>query len=375
MNRCITTAIVLLLACLPGMGQSKYNNQIQPGLNTRADVDAVLGQPVRAINANRFEYPPPAGASRLTVLYRNGSNVVDLIQLEFPKTSRASMLQALKLPDQPDATAITEGHLVEYFGAEKFLSLGYAGADTSSEVTTLGYYSRELYQADLRPIRGNQAAAGANASAPNPTGAGASPPNATGPSPAGSGGSAPGLSARPSATPATPANDADFRVKLLTPINTQTSKKGDKITAQVLDPAAFRGDILEGTVRESKSGAKLKGKSVLNFTFNTLNHGGQALPVQANVKSLVNSKGQQDVDEEGQVIRKKNSLGKVAGVTAVGALLGGLTGGAQGAAIGAGVGAAAALIVVEVATEAPNVSFAPGSELVLSLRSAAAPQQ
>src|ERR1700687_5346324 len=151
MNRCITTAIILLLACLPGLGQSKYNNQIQPGLNTRADVDAALGHPVRAINANQLKSPPPAGASRLTVLYRSGSNVVELIQLDFPNTSRASMLQALKLPDRPDATAITQGHLIEYFGGNRFLSLAYASAEQRSGVTVLGYYSRELFDATLRP--------------------------------------------------------------------------------------------------------------------------------------------------------------------------------------------------------------------------------
>jgi len=52
--------------------------------------------------------------------------------------------------------------------------------------------------------------------------------------------------------------DSEFQVKLLSPINTQTSRKGDKITAQVLDPAPFKGDILEGRIDEAKSGGKIK---------------------------------------------------------------------------------------------------------------------
>jgi serine/threonine protein kinase len=94
--------------------------------------------------------------------------------------------------------------------------------------------------------------------------------------------------------------DSEFHVKLLAPIDTKTSRKGDKITAQVLAPAAFRGDILGGRIDEASNGGKLKGKAVLHFTFQSLNHRGRAIPVQSSVKSVTNSKGKQNVDEEGQ---------------------------------------------------------------------------
>ena len=160
--------------------------------------------------------------------------------------------------------------------------------------------------------------------------------------------------------------DSEFQVKLLVPINTETSRKGDKITAQVLTPRAFKGDILEGRIDEAKSGGKIKGKSVLHFTFQSLNHGGRAMPVQSSVKSVTNSKGKQDVDEEGQIIKKKNNLGKAAVGTGMGALIGGIAGGAKGAAIG-GVGAAASIVFIEVAVTGANVSFAPGSEFLLTV--------
>lgn len=171
--------------------------------------------------------------------------------------------------------------------------------------------------------------------------------------------------------PAAPliSSDTAFTVRLLSPLNTETSRKGDKVAARVLQPTAFSGGVLEGTVRQAKSGGKINGKSVLNFSFDTLNHGGQALPVQATVKSIANSKGQPNLDEQGQIVKKKNNLGKIAAGTAVGALIGGLAGGGKGAAIGAGVGAGASLVLVEVAAEGANVSFAPGSEFVLSLKS------
>lgn len=163
-------------------------------------------------------------------------------------------------------------------------------------------------------------------------------------------------------------SETEFRVKLLVPLSTQTNRKGDKITAQVLAPEQFKGDIVEGEVKESKSGGKIKGTSVLNFSFHTLNHAGNTVPIDAQVKSFTNSKGVQDADEEGRVVQKKNNLGKAAVATGVGALIGAIAGGAKGAAIGAGVGAAASLVFIQMTVKGANVSFAPGSEFVLSVK-------
>lgn len=133
------------------------------------------------------------------------------------------------------------------------------------------------------------------------------------------------------------APDTELKIKLLSPLSTQTNRKGDKITAQVTAPDQFNGDMVEGEVKESKSGGKINGKSVLNFSFQTLTHAGKSIPIEAQVKSFANSKGKQNVDEEGRIIEKKSNLGKAAAATGVGALIGGLAGGAKGAAIGAGV--------------------------------------
>lgn len=162
--------------------------------------------------------------------------------------------------------------------------------------------------------------------------------------------------------------DSKFQVKLLGPISTQTSKKGDKITAQVINPADFQGDVMEGSVRESKSGGKIKGKSVLNFAFDSIDHKGQPIPIQSSLESVVNSKGKQNVDEEGRVISKKNNLGKAAVATGAGALIGAIAGGAKGAAIGAGVGAVAAIMFIEIGTTGANVQFDSGAEFTLSVK-------
>jgi hypothetical protein len=164
------------------------------------------------------------------------------------------------------------------------------------------------------------------------------------------------------------APDTEMRVKLLAPLSTETNKKGDKVTAQVVAPAAFAGGTMEGEVRESKSGGKVKGTSVLTVAFHTLYpKSGGKIEVKSDVKSFINSQGKADVDEEGRVISKKNNLGKVAAATGAGALIGAIAGGGRGAAIGAGIGGAASLVLVQVATKGPNITFAPGSELILSV--------
>ena len=173
----------------------------------------------------------------------------------------------------------------------------------------------------------------------------------------------------PAGAPAqTIADNTEFRVKLLAPLSTETNKKGDKITAQVVAPAEFAGGTMEGEVKESKSGGKISGKSVLNFTFQTVVMGGKTIPVSSEIKSFVNSKGKANVDEEGRIIEKKSNVGKAAAATGVGALIGGIAGGAKGAAIGAGVGAVGSLVLIQVAAKGANVSFAPGSEVVLAVR-------
>lgn len=163
-------------------------------------------------------------------------------------------------------------------------------------------------------------------------------------------------------------NDTEFRVKLTAPLSTETNKKGDKITAMILQPPEFANAMMEGEVKESKSGGKINGKSILNFTFQSIVIGGKTILVNSDVKSCFNSKGQANVDEEGRIIEKKSNVGKLAAVTGAGALIGALAGGAKGAAIGAGAGAAAGLVLIQVGAKGANVTFASGSEIVLSVR-------
>ena len=162
--------------------------------------------------------------------------------------------------------------------------------------------------------------------------------------------------------------DTEFRVKLLTPIDTATNRKGDKLTAQVVQPPEFAGDMMEGTIRESKGGAKVKGKASLDFTFDKLYHAGKTLNVHSSVTRMLNSHGKENVDEEGRIIEKKNNLGKAAALTGAGAIIGAIAGGGTGAAIGAGAGAAASIVLIKVTAQGVQIHFAAGSEFIMSVK-------
>lgn len=171
------------------------------------------------------------------------------------------------------------------------------------------------------------------------------------------------------------AQDMPFTVQLTTPLSTSRNRKGDAVTAQVMDPAQFRGDTVQGQVTQSKPGGKFRGQAVLNFNFDTLQHAGMAVPISSSITTIFNSKGQANVDEEGRVVHSSSSnIAKAAAGTGLGALVGGLAGGGRGAAIGAAVGAGASIMLIEVAAEGPNVEFAPGARIGLSVKARSGPE-
>ncbi len=162
------------------------------------------------------------------------------------------------------------------------------------------------------------------------------------------------------------AQSLDIQVELMNQIGTDTSRKGDLISGRVISPPQLQGDVLEGRITESRSGAKLGGKSVFSFTFDTLRHAGSTIPISSQFKSAINSKGRQDVDEEGRIVRRgTGNVAKAAGGTGLGAMIGGIAGGGKGAAIGSVIGAGASIAMVQIAADAPNIRFAPGSRLLI----------
>lgn len=162
--------------------------------------------------------------------------------------------------------------------------------------------------------------------------------------------------------------DVQFEARLLMPISTEASKRGDRFPAQILSPPNFRGGIIEGQITKV-SKAKGRKKAEILFQFEKLNIRGRSFPVRADLRDVANSKGVKNVDEEGQVIGKSSHKKQLAGAAVgagIGALIGGLMNGSKGAAAGAGIGAAAGFVIaVSFTTSGSQIDFAPGSIFTL----------
>jgi hypothetical protein len=89
-------------------------------------------------------------------------------------------------------------------------------------------------------------------------------------------------------------------VRLLAPLSTNFNRKGDMVSARVIEPAAYRGLVLEGVIREIKAGGAAGKDSTVQFEFHTLHAEGEDVTVTAALVGVVNSRGEAGVDEAGK---------------------------------------------------------------------------
>jgi OmpA-OmpF porin, OOP family len=168
------------------------------------------------------------------------------------------------------------------------------------------------------------------------------------------------------------AQDMEFQVELINRVGTETSRKGDLVSARIVSPASFKGSMIEGKITESTSGAKSNGESVLNIAFDMLRHNDIATPINSRIKSVANSKGQVNIDENGRMIsRSENKPNRSSGLSGLGRTLGGL-GGNQAARVGAAADATASALF-KVSSEAPNLRFDEGSKFTLTASARSGP--
>ena len=162
------------------------------------------------------------------------------------------------------------------------------------------------------------------------------------------------------------AQDVLLQVELMNALCTGTCHKGDLVSGRVKSPEALQGDVVEGKVTNVQQGG---GKAALRFSFETLKHGGQALPISSEVRSITNSRGQAAVDENGNAIRQSNNPEKASSVGRVGSALGGMLGGRRGATVSAASQVAVAIMMVDVSTDGSSITLAPGSIIALQAKS------
>ena len=141
------------------------------------------------------------------------------------------------------------------------------------------------------------------------------------------------------------AKNTELKIRLSSDIDTKTAKDGDKFTAVVLDPTQYAEAVIEGHIAAVKQSGKLKGKTALNLTFDTITHkNGASAPLAAQLVKVYDNESAKTVDAEGNVesgSKTKTTTVRTGGGAAAGAVIGGIAGGGKGAAIGAIIGAVA----------------------------------
>jgi hypothetical protein len=163
-------------------------------------------------------------------------------------------------------------------------------------------------------------------------------------------------------TPAPNFKDVDMRVRLLAPLSTKLSRKGDLVSAAVVEPATYEGAILEGDVREIKGGPSQKTAAV-QFQFHTLHLAGKAVPLNIAVLNVANSKQQLGVDDEGTQLESDKGALATGKSSSLGSTLGKFRLGGSKATGGSGA--------FRLQTHASNLTLAVGSEMVVQANSKA----
>ena len=164
-RRTVLALTFILLACANGFGQTSYVG-ITPGESTRAEAEAVLGQPLRAVSKTLIEYKSPEKAGKVYVQYGDESAAARVERVELVCERRQNepspcwgllldMEKRLTLPHDGyimDAKIMTSNALyptkrITYYGGPLFVvSTDFTKTNTDYEYR-LGFYSKELYEA------------------------------------------------------------------------------------------------------------------------------------------------------------------------------------------------------------------------------------
>lgn len=158
-----------------------------------------------------------------------------------------------------------------------------------------------------------------------------------------------------------PAQEMELQVELLNRVGTDTSRRGDPVSARIVAPEALQGSVVEGKVAESTSGARTRGQSVLSIDFDVLRHAGTATPIRSRIASAAVGDGQTSVDGGGRVILRPPAPKPSPGTSGMGRALGGIAGG-RGPRIGGAVDQAAS---APASQGAPDLRFEAGARFTL----------
>ncbi|MGN6817263.1 MAG: hypothetical protein ACTHJR_01175 [Sphingomonas sp.] len=90
--------------------------------------------------------------------------------------------------------------------------------------------------------------------------------------------------------------NSSMLVKMTSSMSAATSKVGDAVTGELIDPRELRGARVEGTIDRADH-------DILSFSFHTIWIGDKSYPIQSKLVSVTSSHGKEGQDDLDQRIR------------------------------------------------------------------------
>lgn len=167
-------------------------------------------------------------------------------------------------------------------------------------------------------------------------------------------------------------NGTELRIRLSSPISTETGRVGDTFRATVVQPSTYESATVEGHIATLNKSGRVTGKTEVGLAFDSVTTpDGRVARIDGQLVRVYESESVKRVDEEGRVetgsrTRDTEVRGGVGAVA--GAIIGGIVGGGKGALIGLVVGGAAGVGTVYVDGN-KNLVLDPGTEMVIRIAS------
>jgi hypothetical protein len=134
----------------PGANACAVFAGLTVGSARRADVERVLGPPAAVISPALVEHAPQSDTGAIFAEYAGDSDIVDRIEVHVRGAASLESVLARAGASGPPAAGVTDdmGQLSQFYGGAACLAVKFAGETAASGVTSVGYYSRTLF--DLR---------------------------------------------------------------------------------------------------------------------------------------------------------------------------------------------------------------------------------
>ena len=145
LKKTITTLFLLALFCAVGFGQSSYKG-LTPGKSTRAEVERVLGAPVKKVSDTLIEYRPQPLAGKIYVQYREDAPVIERIEFicRLDNSNCNDFLNSLnlRLPKNVESAKDSGSRITMYYAPPLYLT---TPTDKEDAPARIAFYSRDLY--------------------------------------------------------------------------------------------------------------------------------------------------------------------------------------------------------------------------------------